>query len=263
MDIASLRHKLKTTILGQTEIHYLPSTGSTNDVAKQLAQDGAPEGAIVIADSQTSGKGRLGRSWHSPPGSGLYFSAVLRPDVDPDSLCKITLLAGVAAAGAIEDVTTIRPQIKWPNDLLLHGRKAGGILTELHGDAVSPTVVLGIGINVSTRLEDFPPDLQLKATSLVLAGAKDVSRSELIRSILERLEYWYLPFKKGEHGPMLQAWRKQCAMIGSNAKIRSGEEVCFGRILDIDDTGALLLQDATGQIRRILSGEVLEYSYPP
>lgn len=260
MDLDCLKRNLKTTILGQAEIHYLPSTGSTNDVARQLAQDGATEGTIVIADSQLSGRGRLGRNWHSPPGSGLYLSAVLRPDFEPDSLCKITLLAGVAAAGAIEDVTSIRSQIKWPNDLLIHGRKAGGILTELHGDAVSPTVVLGIGINVNTRLEDFPPDLQLKATSLALAGGKDVTRSELIRSVLEHLEYWYLPFKEGEHGPMLQAWRNKCIMIGCRAIIRSGEQVLSGRVLDIDDAGALLLHDETGQVRRILSGEVLEYS---
>lgn len=262
MDTTLLKQRLKTTILGQAEIQHLPSTESTNDVARKLAQDGAKEGTIVIADSQLSGRGRLGRNWHSPAGSGLYLSAVLRPDLEPDSLCKITLLAGVAAAGAIEDVTSIRAQIKWPNDLLIHGRKTGGILTELHGDAASPTVVLGIGINVNTRIEDFPPDLQLKATSLALAGGKNVARSELIRSVLEQLEYWYLLFKGGEHGPMLQAWRNKCIMIDCRAIIRSGEQVLAGRVLDIDDTGALLLQDETGQVRRILSGEVLKYSQP-
>lgn len=259
IDVASLTNKLKATPFTQGKIHYLPSTVSTNDVARDLAEKGAPEGTIVIAESQTGGRGRLDRTWHSPPGTGLYFSIILRPQLDPSDLPKITLLAGIAAAEAIEENTGLRPLIKWPNDLLLEGKKVAGILAELYGDITSPYVILGIGINVHTRLEEFPPELQEIATSLAMAGGQNISRTNLMQAVLTHLGRWYELFKKGAFQPILDAWRKRCVIIGTHVKILSGEKELEGTVVDVDEAGALLLRDQAGQIQRILSGEVIRW----
>lgn len=259
IDVASLTNKLKATPFTQGKIHYLPSTVSTNDVARDLAEKGAPEGTIVIAESQTRGRGRLDRTWHSPPGTGLYFSIILRPQLDPSDLPKITLLAGIAAAEAIEENTGLRPLIKWPNDLLLEGKKVAGILAELYGDITSPYVILGIGINVHTRLEEFPPELQEIATSLAMAGGQNISRTNLMQAVLTHLGRWYELFKKGAFQPILDAWRKRCVIIGTHVKILSGEKELEGTVVDVDEAGALLLRDQAGQIQRILSGEVIRW----
>ncbi|MEW5994812.1 MAG: biotin--[acetyl-CoA-carboxylase] ligase [Candidatus Zixiibacteriota bacterium] len=259
MDVALLTSRLKTTPFAQGEIQYLPIAGSTNDVARDLAEKGAPEGTIVIAESQTRGRGRLGRTWHSPPGTGLYFSIVLRPSLDPSDLPKITLLAGVAVAEAIEETTGLHPLIKWPNDLLLAGKKVAGILTELYGDITSPYVILGIGINVHTRREEFLPELQETATSLDMAGGQNISRANLLQAILTHLGRWYESFKKGAFQPILDAWRKRCVIIGARVRILSGEKELEGTVVDMDVAGALLLRDQAGQIQRILSGEVIRW----
>jgi len=259
IDVASLTNKLKTTPFAQGEIQHLPTTGSTNDVARNLAEKGAPEGTIVIAESQTKGRGRLDRTWHSPPGAGLYFSIILRPSLDPGDLPKITLVAGIAVAESIEENTGLRPLIKWPNDLLLEGKKVAGILTELYGDITSPYVILGIGINIHTRREEFPPELQEIATSLAMAGGQNILRVNLMQAMLTHLGRRYGLFKNGVFQPILDAWRKRCVIIGAHVKILSGEKELEGTIVDVDVTGALLLRDQAGQIQRILSGEVIRW----
>jgi len=259
IDVASLTSTLKTTPFAQGEIQYLPTTSSTNDVARDLAEKGAPEGTIVIAEAQTKGRGRLGRTWHSPPGAGLYFSIVLRPRLDPSDLPKITLLAGTAVAESIEETTGLHPVIKWPNDLLLAGKKVAGILTELYGDIAAPYVILGIGINIHTRREEFLPELQETSTSLAMAGGQDISRADLMQAILTHLGRWYELFKKGAFQPILDAWRKRCVISGARVRILSGERELEGIVVDVDLSGALLLRDQAGQIRRILSGEVIRW----
>ncbi|MDI6791077.1 MAG: biotin--[acetyl-CoA-carboxylase] ligase [Thermodesulfobacteriota bacterium] len=259
IDITSLKNRLRSACFGQGEIHYLPTTGSTNNVARDLAEKSAPEGTIVIAESQTKGRGRLDRTWYSPPGTGLYFSIVLRPQLDPYDLPKITLLAGIAVAESIEETTGLHPLIKWPNDLLLEGKKVAGILTELYGDITSPYVILGIGINVHTRREEFLPELQEIATSLTMVGGQNISRANLMQAILTHLGGWYEIFKKGVFQPILDAWRKRCVIIGAHVKILSGEKELEGTVVDVDVGGALLLRDQSGQIRRILSGEVIRW----
>ncbi len=256
LDMDSLENGLTTTVFGRTEIDYLLTTGSTNDVAREQAEKGAPEGTLVIAEYQSRGRGRLGRFWHSPPGSGLYFSIVLRPRIDPTFFPRITLLAGVAVAEAIEETTALQPHIKWPNDLLLQGKKVAGILTELYGDITSPRIILGVGINVHTRPEDFPPALQQSATSLTGAGAHNVSRLKLLQALLGRLEHWYGRHEQGESTAMLEAWRRRCPMIGRRAAILSGPAEIVGKIIDVDDDGCLLVEDEAGQVQRILSGEI-------
>ncbi len=257
IDVDSIKNGLETTVLGQRDIKYLLRTGSTNDVARTLAEEGAPEGTIVIAETQTRGRGRLGRTWHSPPGAGLYFSVILRPPLDPQELPKITLLAAVAIAESIREITRLDPAIKWPNDLLLEGKKAAGILTELYGAMTSPYVILGVGINVHTRREEFPPDLQEIATSLDMAGGQNISRTKLMQVVLKHLEKWYELFKKGIFKPILDAWRKGCVIIGAQVKIISGGKEVEGKVADVDEDGALLLRDQAGQTHRILSGEII------
>lgn len=259
VDAASLKNRLKSACFGQGEIHYLPSTGSTNDVARELAEEGAPEGTLVMAESQTRGRGRLGKTWHSPPGTGLYFSIILRPQLNPSDLPKITLLAGIAMAEAIEETTGLHPLIKWPNDLLLENKKAGGILTEHYGHISSPYIILGIGINVYTCREDFPPELQETATSLALVGGQNLSRLKLMQAAVTYLGKWYELFKKGTFKPILDAWRQRCVLIGARVRIRSGERELEGTVIDVDEKGALLLQNQTGQIQRILSGEIIRW----
>ncbi|MEW5948707.1 MAG: biotin--[acetyl-CoA-carboxylase] ligase [Thermodesulfobacteriota bacterium] len=259
IDVVLLTSRLKNTPFAQGEVQYLSTTGSTNDVARDLAEKGAPEGTIVIAEAQTKGRGRLGRTWHSPTGAGLYFSIVLRPRLDPSDLPKITLLAGTAVAESIEETIGLHPVIKWPNDLLLAGKKLAGILTELYGDIASPYVILGIGINVYTRREEFLPELQETSTSLAMVGGQDISRADLMQAILMHLGRWYELFKKGAFQPILDAWRKRCVIIGARVRISSGEKELEGTIVDVDLSGALLLRDQAGQIRRILSGEVIRW----
>lgn len=257
LDLTLLQGGLETRVFGRVGIEHFLTTGSTNDVAKEFAAGGALEGTLVIAESQSKGRGRLGRSWYSPPGTGLYFSIVLWPQMDLSLFPMITLLAGTAVAQAVEETTGLCPDIKWPNDLLLEGKKVAGILTELCGELNSPRVILGIGINTHTRKEEFPPELREIATSLSLSGARKVCRTKLLQSILGHLENWYDRFKRGESEAMLASWRKRCRMIGSWAKIESGEDIFSGRILDIDEDGSLLLQDEAGQVQKILSGEIL------
>lgn len=257
IDVPSVKMGLETVVFGRGDIRHLSCAGSTNDIARELAKEGAPEGSVVIADSQTKGRGRLGRTWHSPPGTGLYFSLILRPLLDPAELSKITLLAGIAVAESIEATSGLHTGIKWPNDVLLSGKKVAGILTELYVDPGSPCVILGIGINVHTR--DFPPELQEVATSLSLAGGQDLSRVRLLRAVLKELERGYELFKRGTFRPILDAWREKCVLSGAQAQIRCGEKTWEGTVIDVDQEGALLLKDQAGKIQRILSGEVLKW----
>lgn len=259
IDVAAIESGLETKVMGCGAIRYLLRTDSTNDVARKLAEEGAAEGTVVIAESQSKGRGRLGRTWHSPPGAGLYFSIVLRPPVDPSELPKITLLAGIAIAEAIEETSDLHPAIKWPNDVLLEGKKVAGVLAELYGELASPYVILGMGINVHTRRAEFPPELQEVATSLAMAGGRDISRTRLLQAVLRQLEKWYELFKKGTTRPILDAWRKKCILIGAHAKILSGGKALEGTVVDLDEAGALLFKDQTGHIQRILSGEVLQW----
>lgn len=257
-DTDALTKGLETRAFGRVGLRYFPLTDSTNDQARKLAAENAPEGTIVVAETQTKGRGRLDRTWHSPPGAGLYFSIILRPKLDPFLIPTLTIMAGVAVAQAIERTTGIITQVKWPNDILIKERKAGGILAECHLGQQS-AVVLGIGLNTHLQEKDFPPELQQKATSLAAHAGGNICRVTLLQSILKSLESWYLELARGTTAAVIGAFRERCPLIGLQARIRCGEEIRAGLVVDVDEQGCLLLQDASGHIRTILSGEVLAW----
>lgn len=250
---AEVRLGLKTARFGQV-VHHFDSITSTNDVARDLAERGAPEGTLVVAEEQKSGRGRRGRAWSSPPGVGIWASLILRPSLLPAQAPLITLTAAVAGAEAIRSVTGLPAGIKWPNDLLIGGRKVAGILTEMRAELDQVTyVVLGIGINVNTP--SFPAELEATATSLYREGGRYVSRRLLLQAFLERFEFWYdrLPQEAEE---MRSRWRELSLTLGRRVTVISPNFTVSGLARNIDREGALLLETETGDLVRILSGDV-------
>lgn len=244
--------------LGDIPVRLLAETGSTNQVAIDLAKDDSPTYTVVVAEEQTEGRGRLGKKWQSPAGTGLYFSIILRPNLAPEDLPKITLMAGLAVCRAIERVTSLSLLIKWPNDILLGGRKLGGILAET---ADSPTqriaVVLGVGLNVNSPLTAFSAELHDKATSLLIHTDKEYCRSELLAAIVDEVKRQVSRFERDGFAFILDEWRKRDATLGQElAWVTHSGEVVRGVSLGPDDTGQLLIKDRLGRIHEVLSGDV-------
>ncbi|NLW08107.1 MAG: biotin--[acetyl-CoA-carboxylase] ligase [Clostridia bacterium] len=247
---------LVTSWLGRN-LYCFDEVGSTNQVAKELADGGAPEGTVVIAESQSSGRGRRGRSWLSTPYKGIWFSLILRPRVAPARACQLTLLAAVATAVAVRELTGLPPGIKWPNDLLAGGRKLCGILTEIKAEIdLIEYVVLGIGLNVNLEASDFGPELKSVATSLYLELGRKQERLPLFQKIMAELETWYECWQEKGFAPVRRAWKEANITLGCPVQVNSWQEVFQGLAVDIDAEGALLVRGAGGEIRRFNSGEV-------
>lgn len=239
------------------EIHVFKETASTNDVVERLARDGAKEGVVVFAESQTKGRGRLGRKWHSPAGQGLYFSVLLRPKLRPVEATQLTVVAATALVRAIEATTTVRPVIKWPNDLLVGGRKIAGVLTELSAELDTiKHLILGIGLDVNQTAKDFAPEIREVATSLRIAGGESVSRPELATRILRELDRDYARICGGGFEGLADEWEARCTTIGQNVAIRIGERILKGRAESLDADGALLIRTQHGRLERIIGGDV-------
>ncbi|MEN8136449.1 MAG: biotin--[acetyl-CoA-carboxylase] ligase [Thermodesulfobacteriota bacterium] len=245
-------------VLADIPVHLLAGTGSTNTVAIDLAKDGSPAYTVVAAESQSEGRGRLGKSWQSPPGTGLYFSIILRPDLAPEDLPKITLTAGLAVCLAVEKITNLALMIKWPNDLLLDGRKLGGILAEtVNGHGHRTAVVLGIGLNVNSPTTAFPADLQDKATSLLIHTGNEYRRSELLTSIVTEVKKMVGRFERDGFADILNEWRQRDATLGQElAWVAQSGELVRGVSLGPDDNGQLLIKDRLGRIHEVLSGDI-------
>lgn len=235
------------------QIHRYQDVGSTNDVAAQLAESGADEGCVVVAEAQSAGRGRHGRAWVSPPGAGLYVSAVLRPT--PAVAPLLTIAAGVSIAEGIAAATGLQPCVKWPNDVFVGGRKLAGILAEASLPASGrPYVVLGFGINVMPAA--FPPGIAVRATSLEGELGRAVDRGLLLTSCLERLAFRYADLQQGRAMLVLDAWRERAAsMLRRAVEWDRGDVPARGVAEDIDDTGALLVRTDSG-VMRVISGEV-------
>lgn len=230
---------------------------STNSAAKEMARDGAPEGTVVVAKAQTAGRGRLGRSFHAPANLGLYFSVVLRPNCAPEQLMHLTCAAGVAACNAIESTAGIRPQIKWTNDLVVKGKKLGGILTELSVDSSGMVgwAVIGIGINCRHRQEDFPPELQQIATSLLQITGKPFSPAALAAKLMVAL----LDIRKDllqNKDAIMTAYKQDCMTLNQQVVLLRGDEKRYGTALDIDSDGGLIVQFQDGTTECVQSGEI-------
>lgn len=236
-------------------LHYFAEVGSTNDEARRLAETGAPEGALVAAEAQTAGKGRAGRRWLTPPGAALAFSLVLRPALTPAHAARLTMLAGLAVAEAVEAVVTRPVALKWPNDVLVEGAKAGGILVEsgLTGDRLEYAVV-GIGLNVSAAP---PPEaVDFPAAALQAAGAPLVGRWQLLRGILARLEAHYPLLTSPDVETLPGLWSARLAWLGENVAARGAGEEMVGRAEGVDLDGALIIRLANGEARHVRAGDV-------
>jgi BirA family biotin operon repressor/biotin-[acetyl-CoA-carboxylase] ligase len=253
---------LDTAYMGRGAILYFKSCPSTNDAARELGHRAAPEGSLAIAEGQTRGRGRLGRGWVSPAGRGIYVSVLLRPPIAPDEAFQLTLLSAVAAARAVTSAG-VEAKIKWPNDVLVGGRKVAGILTEIEAEADRVNqAVIGIGINVNTTASMFPHALKDQATSLRIETGRRHSRLAVLQALLVALESCYDLLKAGRFEEVLEEWRALDITRGSRVRAVLLEgEVC-GRATGIDKEGALLIAQAGGEERRITAGDIHIISSP-
>ncbi len=246
---------LNTKFIGK-QLEIYKSVESTNDLLKDLAREGAAEGTVVIGDEQTKGKGRRGRSFHSPMGKGVYMSILLRPEMDPESALKITVIAAVAESLAIEELFDIKAEIKWVNDIFIKGRKVSGILTEASMEMESGKleyVVLGIGVNVAGTKENLPEDVAETAGFITEFVDKDKSRNEVAALILNKFEelYMYWDFKD-----VIEIYRKRSFLTGKEITVIKNGEERRAKALDIDDKGNLNVEYDSGTRETLASGEV-------
>ena len=244
---SEVRYGLQAGLLGKKVVH-LNTTGSTNTVARQIAERGVQEGTVVIAENQTRGKGRLGRKWLTKPG-GLWMSLVLKPEIDPMHASSITLLAAVSVTKALRSAG-LEAVIKWPNDVIVNGKKICGILTEMSAetDAVN-FIILGIGVNVNN---DVPLET---ATTMRSELGQNVDRVKFVQSLLETLEADYLTFKKEGFTPILWSWRRYSDTLGRPVEVTYQNEIIRGVAQDVDEDGSLLVKTADGSIHKIVSGD--------
>jgi BirA family biotin operon repressor/biotin-[acetyl-CoA-carboxylase] ligase len=252
-----IREGLETRVFGKQDIVCFQETDSTNLRAKSLADRGAPEGTVVIAESQTEGRGRRGRTWFSPAGEGIYVSVILRPALSPNEASRLTLLTAVAAAETILHLTSLSVRIKWPNDIMVRGKKLAGILTQVSTemDAVD-YIVVGLGLNVNTPLKSFPADLRNSATSIQAEMNGPFPRIRLLRLYLEKFEDRYEMFRQSGFRPILERWKELSDIIGKRIRVDLLNHSCMGEVLDVDQDGILILREQDGTLQRILSGDV-------
>ncbi len=236
-------------------VHHFDAIASTNDLAKELGGRGAPEGTLVVAEAQQAGRGRLGRQWESPPSVGLYVSLLLRPSLPPTEMPQITLTTAVAAVRALKRAAGLTPGIKWPNDLLVDGKKVGGILTEMETESDQIRyLVLGWGLNVNNS--GFPPELTPIATSLFLATGRAFSRVTILQAWLEEFEGLYERFLTRDFPGILTEWKEHAVTLGREVRVRQGAREIYGRAVNVDVDGALLLEQRGGELVRVTSGEI-------
>lgn len=232
------------------KFYYYPATGSTNEDAFRLGIAGAPEGTVVVADSQTRGRGRLQRSWHSPPGSNIYATIILRPQMDPARAPQISILAGVAVAEVLESYCPGKVKLKWPNDVLINEKKVCGILSQAKADVNEVDfIVLGIGINVNINYNQFPQEIQELATSLSMETGREIGRLELIISLYENLAKWYKQLFKDGFDRIKEKWLSLSLLTGKPVEVIFQEEVVSGEAIGLDEDGSLILLAGDREIK--------------
>jgi BirA family biotin operon repressor/biotin-[acetyl-CoA-carboxylase] ligase len=246
----------RTRVIGR-DLRVFEETTSTNDVIEKLARDGVKEGVVVFAESQTRGRGRLGRKWLSPARRGLWFSILLRPRMRPQDTTQLTVASATALRRAIATLTGLKAEIKWPNDILVNGRKVAGILTELNAELDQVKyVILGIGVDVNLGPGEFPAELRKLATSLKAELGKPIARAELAVAILRELDADYTRVMAGEFAAVADEWQAHCGTLGRAVTIRAGERQIQGRAETLGDEGALLLRTEHGHLERIVGGDL-------
>ena len=244
---------LQTKFLGR-KIYYFERVSSTMDVAMQLGAQNTPEGTLVIAESQSKGRGRLGRSWISPKYKGIYVSLILRPKMLPAQVSTLTLMAAVSICEAVRQTSGLEVQIKWPNDILMDNKKLGGILTELEAELDATNfVTIGIGLNVNNSRAE----LDNSAISLREAAGHSFNRVELLREILRKIEKNYLILQKKGALAILEKWRSYNITLGRRVKVVCRKEHLEGEAVDIDTDGGLLVRRESGLIDKFMAGDVV------
>jgi len=242
---------INTKIIGKN-IYHFRTIDSTNLYAKTLVKKGIPEGTVVIADTQMKGRGRKERIWDSPPG-GLWFSVILYPNIHPDQAMLITMTAAVSIAEAVKKVTDLNPEIKWPNDIIIKGKKLCGILTELESEMnLIKYVVIGIGINVNNKIN---ADLLKIAISINELKGIDISCTDLFHEILKKFDYYYQQFISKKYGDIRKIWFSFSKIIGKKVKIQEDGNILSGKVYDIDENGYLILYTSKGKVR-ITNGDI-------
>jgi BirA family transcriptional regulator, biotin operon repressor / biotin---[acetyl-CoA-carboxylase] ligase len=241
-----------------SEVLVFQEVGSTNDVAAQKGKEGAPEGVVVFAETQTAGRGRLGRRWLSDPGLGLWFSTLLRPPLPPEAWMRLTTWAAAGAAQGIETAAGIEARIKWPNDILVHGRKVTGILIETHRSGEGGFAVAGFGVNVNQTT--FPAEIASRTISLRQACGHSLDRHEVAVAILKALDAFYAKLE-ANFALILDEARRRSALIGREIELEYAGEQTSGVVVDLDTDGGLILRDRTAKLRHLHTGEVTLKSF--
>ncbi len=250
-----LRSRIHTLWAG-SELHFHRITGSTNLLAKQAGEEGAPHGSLFVADEQTAGRGRRGRSWQSPPRANIYFTILLRPDLAPDQASMLTLVMAHSVADAIGRYTGLEPEIKWPNDVLLDDKKICGILTEMSLEReFIHYVVCGVGINVADQ--DFPEGVREHATAVESVWGRRVSKGELLQYVMEAFERDYDAFvAAGDLTPLLESYNGRLVNLGRRVRVLDPKGEWEGMALGINARGELLVEDESGAVTAVFAGEV-------
>jgi BirA family biotin operon repressor/biotin-[acetyl-CoA-carboxylase] ligase len=239
------------------DIRVFQETTSSNDVVEKMGRDGVAEGVVVFAEAQTQGRGRLGRKWISPPRKGLWLSVLLRPNLRPQAATQLTIVSAIALRRAIAEHTGLPTEIKWPNDILVNGKKAAGILTEMNAELDRiKYLVLGIGVDVNLNAGDFPAELRKCATSLKVELGRPVSRPELAVGLLRALDEDYARLAGSAFPAMADEWEAHCTTIGHEVVIRLGERTLHGRAESLGEEGALLVRTEHGHLEQVIGGDV-------
>lgn len=249
-------HKIPTECPWRDTLYWYDTIDSTNTLAKRLAREGAPHGTVLIAGHQTLGRGRMGRVFQSPEGMGVYLSVILRPYCSPEKLMHLTCAAGVAMVEAVEQVSGVKPQVKWINDLVVNGKKLGGILTEMSVDkGMVEYAVVGIGINCLQTQCDFHPEIQSIATSLTMASGRTIDQAKLAAAMVDAL--WHMDTVLFTQKARLMAkYKENCITLGKEIRVIRGDSVRPGKAIDLDEDGGLLVEFPDGTTDTVSSGEV-------
>ncbi|MCM3756887.1 biotin--[acetyl-CoA-carboxylase] ligase [Sporosarcina aquimarina] len=253
---AAVQQFLQTENYGRI-IHHVESCPSTQILAHEEAQNGAADGTVIIADEQTAGKGRLSRPWSSVAGKGIWMSVITRPRLTPQQAPQMTLVAAVAIVRAIEELTTVTPTIKWPNDILVGGRKLTGILTELQADPDRvKAIILGIGMNVNQQSEEFPEEIRSIATSLCIEEGQPISRAKLAAKVLDYLELYVALYVEKGFAPIKLLWEGYADSIGKRVRISTLQDTYEATAKGISEDGRLEVELDDGTIRGIYSADI-------
>lgn len=250
---AEVLEGLNTVVIPRS-LELVPVVDSTNLQLRKKAEAGAPEGAVLVADQQLAGKGRLGRQWVSPAGVNLYCSVLLRPQIPVQQAPQLTFLSAVAIVDVLETVGKVKAEVKWPNDILVGGAKIAGLLNEMSAETEQVNyVVLGLGMNLNMTADQFPSDLNYPATSVLLETGQPIMRRIFLRALLERLDFYYAEFLEQGFAPIRQRWEQLCPVINRRVSVNSG---LVGTVVGLEADGALRLLSDAGTIERIIAGDV-------